>query len=387
MVVTPVEVNFKVKVLGAEQLKQLAAEMGGVLNKKQQMAALKKHIIATNQRTLKQLQEEVVLKRLQIRGATKYTNEILREQVRLDALNASHKQDLTMRREKIMLQMQEGKGLRNKAEQQGFAILMQEEMNRKNMEATAILRLKQRQILASTMAIFGMTMSIWQMTNALSSMAGDNEEAREEIAKLQGVLMGATGPVLFMHGVLQMMNMEMTRTTLIARMAVPALMGVAMAYMAMTAPTKELKALYSVMTGITMALTAAQIILAKAHWATASAKAAEAAAEATRLGIATAGASLTWTSAAIVAGVGVGATLMTFIGSTMAQAQTQPGQIRRMKRDAPINAHQDEIVGRPEEVFGSKDGKGTTVIVNIDGQKVAKSSALEAQRERYMGWH
>ena len=67
-------------------------------------------------------------------------------------------------------------------------------------ENMRMMQFRRREILASTMAIFGMTMSIWQVTNALSALAGENEEMKEDMQTLQAVMMGATGPLLLFHG-------------------------------------------------------------------------------------------------------------------------------------------------------------------------------------------
>lgn len=387
MTVENVSLRLTASVAGIPQLKKLEVALADLGHKQQLLQQLKLRIRAVDKRHLAQIRVDIEQRKLQIQGATKYTGSIVKEQIRLEALNATYEENIGLRRQKIIAEMMEGKGLKTKAEKQGFAILMQRESNRVTAEASNLSRMHRREILASTMAIFGMTMSIWQVTNAMSSMAGENKEARKEIMKLQGILMGATGPILLVHGVIQMLNMEMTRMTMIARTAVPVMFAIGFAYMALTTQSKKLKMAYSVMVGITAFLTTLSLAYAAANWAVAKAEVTRAAATATATGVASGGMTILRDFGIIAAGVGVASGAVTYIASMQASAQTELGQYRMMNQDANVRMHRGEKVSRPMEMWeGGGQGRGMPPVnVYIDGEIVDKTEAKIVQRHAYMG--
>jgi len=252
------------RVFGLDDVAKLEKRLRHLNQEKQKTAMMNQMIRDRDKKLLDQTKLDIQQRNAQIRGATQYQQRLTNERLKLDLTNRALERRLQLQREEAMAAAQSGKMKLNANQQLGLEIMMQEQANQKKAEYNNRLRQNRREILASTMSIFGMTMSIWQVTNALSALAGENEAMREEMSKLQAIMMGATGPILLVHGIVQMMNMGITRLALAARVAVPAMMALGMAYMTLTAPSDKLRAIYSVMVGVTAAVTVAQLLLAKA---------------------------------------------------------------------------------------------------------------------------
>jgi hypothetical protein len=316
-----------------------------------------------------------------------YLKTMVDSEIRKDALNIVHEKAIELlrreRMETVLLEMAKNGEIKTT----DIAMIQKKMKAQLDAEDIRLTQIRRREILATTMSIFGMTMSIWQMTNALSAMAGDNEMAREEFKRLQAMMMGATGPILLVLGIMQLLNMEIkTMGQALIRSAVPGMMALSMAVMALTTQSKELKVLYSVITGI-------MVFLAVLSYETARAKLAEAKSTGVATGamiaqksILTGGTSLGPDALAIAGAIGITATLITAMAS-LAAAQTSAGQYRRIENTGIILAHKGETIGRvsePIESGNKNESEPQLIILQIDGEELGRVWANIAEREDYV---
>ena len=322
-----------------------------------------------------------------IRANSMQRKSMLDSEIRANALNIVYeKQNEIIKKQRMELVLLEmtRKGEITATEAQMIQKKMMFELDSADMK---MMQMRRREILATTMSIFGMTMSIWQVTNALQSMAGENEEARKEFQKLQAMLMGATGPILLVLGIMQLLNMTIkTQAQAIIRSAVPAMMALSFAVMAVTSQSKELKIIYSILTGVMVFLTVLSYKMAAAHLAAMSAKVGELGATIALKGATSGGATL-FQDAIIVSGaIGIAAAAATAFAS-FAMGQTELGQYRRIEKSGFLIGHKGETIGRVtppmEGDFGNE--RPIEIVLNIDGEEFNRVWARQAEREIFVG--
>jgi hypothetical protein len=227
------------------------------------------------------------------------------------------------------------------------------------------------------MAIFGMTMSIWQMTNALSALAGENEDLKKDMKTLQAVMMGATGPLLLVHGIIQLTTMATDRLGMSMRVLLPIMFAIASIYMALTSHSRELRAIFGALAGMLTVLTVLYIrhlivtkALVIAKFREAVANLFVMASKYPLIGVAFA-----------LAAVG-GAALA---ASTVPSGQTRTGQERQIEETGFFYGHKGETVAT---ISPTRETRGSdepiVVILELDGEELGRAWANSAEREDYV---
>jgi len=379
MPVERVDLRIMASVAGIESLHKLEHTLENLKQKELVRSGIKQRIIDTNERLLAQIKLDIIQRKLQIRGATTHVNQIVKEQVRLEMLNATYERSLKVKRDNFIEDIKSGKVKLSKAQQQGFVIMMEEkEAEAARLTANAY-RTKRREVLANTMAIFGMTMSIWQITNAFSALAGENKELKKDMQKLQAVMMGATGPIMLAMGIHQL-SMAWANLNMTIKIGMPLFFTMAALYMTMTASSRELKIIFGALTGALAGLTAIIIQHNIAKWQGVVATWASVQAKLSELGVSSLGLALPIAFAAIGAGLAYYATI-----PKESSAQTELGQYRMLLANASFRGHKGETVSRPIEDWGrDRRGMGNAFFI-VDSQIVDRSEAKRIQFNEYVG--
>lgn len=373
-----VSLSINARVFGIPEVKQLDKAIFKLNTTAEKKAALKERLLAKDKQHLEVLKMEVLQRKLQHQGATKYTGQIQQQTARIEAMDMAQTKLNENLRQETLLKLSLGKLNATNAEQQGALMILDEQRIAQLSQKNAMLRINRREILASTMSIFGMTMSIWQITNALSALAGENKELKKDMQKLQAVMMGATGPIMLAMGLTQL-SMAWSNLNIVIRMSMPLFFTMAALYMTLTTQSRALKIVFGGLTGAMIGLTAAiwQKNIAQAAdnaltWASIKAKL-------TQIGVASLGTLLP------IAFAAAGAAIAFY--ATMPKAQTELGQYRRMLTDGPIQAHQDEVVSRPMEDWSG--GRGTRGVgdtnIYFDGEIIDSISAKKTERNLFVG--
>jgi hypothetical protein len=380
MPVERVDLNITARTQGMAQIKSLEAQLRGLRAEVQNIDILTRKTHLTQEISIAKLQKQSAVTRIQIADKQRLNAHMVQEQIRNEALNATYERNIAELREKTFVQMMANRGSMSAAEASGLELMAEQRANAERQKSIELLRVKQRQILASTMSIFGMTMSIWQVTNALTALAGENEELKKDMKMVQALTMGATGPLLLFHGILQLTTMEVTRLGRAMLVMLPASLAIASAYIALTSHSKELRIAAGALAGALTALTLVKIKSAIASYLQATATNVATGATIAQMAVSSLGTLLPVIAGAIIGAIAVSTTL------PEASAQTEPGQFRRIRRDAVIQAHQDEVVTTPMEAFGTRGGGGQDIVVIIDGRQVERVTSKETQRNTYAGW-
>lgn len=370
-----ISLSINARVFGIPEVKQLDFAILRLMKTQQRKAVLKEKILQRDKEHLEVLRMEVQQRRLQAHGATAYNARITKEQVRLEALDKTQERVNEKRRQETLLLLSQGNLRATNAEKAGALAILKEHELAQLDRSNHLLRINRREILASTMSIFGMTMSIWQITNAFSALAGENKELKKDMQTLQAVMMGATGPIMLAMGMTQL-SMAWTRLNMVIRMSMPLFFTMAAIYMTMVTHSRELKIVFGALTGAMAGLTAIIWMhnIAQAHKNTLTLASIKL--KLIDIGVWSLGSLLPIAFAAAGAAIAYGATIP--------EAQTELGQYRRMARDAPIYAHEDEVVSRPMEDWGSGTRGGDTIVV-IDGEVIDRVEARKTQRNLFVG--
>ncbi len=375
-----VKLDVNARVFGTPEVTKLDFALTSMMNKTERMDALKTKILARNKALLTTLRMEVDQRNLQSKGADKYNAELTEAQTRIDALDASEKKLTQTRKTKYLQDLAQGKLGATEAERKGALIILEDQHTRSVQENARALQMRRRETLAATMSIFGMTMSIWQVTNAMSALAGENKELKKDIMSLQAIMMGATGPVLLAMGMMQL-KLAWTNLHVAIKAGLPILFIVSSLYIALTANSKELRIAAGALTGALVALTVVKAKAAAVSYMKAHATNVETGATLAQMAVSSLGLALP-----ILAGAVIGALA---IAATLPSAQTGIGQRRRVRRNAVANLHEGEdVVSAPMEDWnawgGSRSG-GATLITIIDGEVIDSVEAKRTQRHDYLG--
>jgi hypothetical protein len=253
-----------------------------------------------------------------------------------------------------------------------------EKLKMEEEEAAGVMMRKKRMILSSTMAIFGMTMSIWQLTNALSAMAGENKELKSDFQKMQAMMMGATGPLLLFHGILQLTTAQVTKLGAAMLVLLPVSLAIASGYLALTAKSKELRIAAGALSGALFGLTAAKIYhnVVTAQGITLTYQ--EITAKIMSYAVTSLGTLLPVIAGAIAGGIAVAA--------LVPEAQTGVGQWRYAERTGLIKVHEGEGIGRvTEPMEGGIGGGPSGGDVYLDGDLVGVWLAKKFEEDKFVG--
>lgn len=380
MPVERIDINLTARVFGFQKIDNLRKQL-----RQLQMAARDGNTLAKKVHLNQKIAHaDLDLRIQQIRvlraDEMQMTKSMIRKQITLDAeANALERANAQYRvRQLILIDM----GLIHATEEERtFARLQLLEIEKeKNKELAIAMQFRRREILATTMSVFGMTMSIWQLTNALSAMAGENKELKEDFQRMQAMLMGATAPLLLVTGILQLTTMQVTALGAAMMTALPIAFALATAYLAISSNSREMRIIMGALTGALIAFTIAKHKAAIASLFHAGALHSETVAMIVQKAVASLGLLLPVIAGAIIGAIAVAAMLP--------KAQTQPGQMRFMRQDAAIFAHQDEVVSKPMENFGDMagGGRGGDIKIFIDGYQIDHVEAKETERNNYVGW-
>ena len=99
-------------------------------------------------------------------------------------------------RQETLQRMANGVGISHQREALAAKAILDREEQMNRAMTIKQLHMERRERLATTMSIFGMTMSLWQITNGLNAVTKGNEEANEAVMQYQAVIMGTTGPII-----------------------------------------------------------------------------------------------------------------------------------------------------------------------------------------------
>jgi len=378
MSVEKTQIDIVAKVLGVAQLTRLRSELNYVAGSQQSLMALNKIVMQQRTLEIQQLDKVLATKMIHLNLGAKEKKDLVERQLYTEFLTYTIEKQNEEIKSQILLSMQQGTQFKDASlSAQGMAFA--EEMLAQATERTnRKLMLQSRQILMVTMSIFGFTMSLWQITNALQAVAGENEVLKEDFKNIQAMVMGATGPLMLFNGILQLTTLQMTRLGAAMAIALPMSLAIATAYLALTANSRELRVVLGALTGVLVALTVAKIAHKIATIGDTAATWANIYAKIVELSLSPVG----W----VILAAGIAGAAMAWAALPKEGAQTLPGQARRMKRDGDIAVHEGEIVGRPEEVYGTRGGGGARPInIYIGGKKVATVTAKDIETDKYIG--
>jgi len=378
MPVEKTEITVDVNVLRAEQLTRLRNELNYVAGSQESLMALNKIVMQQRTLEIQQLDKVLATKMIHLNLGAKEKKDLVERQLYTEFLTYTIEKQNEEIKHQILLSMQQGTQFKDASlSTQGMAFA-QEMLAQATEKTNRKMMLQSRQILMVTMSIFGFTMSIWQITNALQALAGENEELKEDFKNMQAFVMGATGPLMLFNGILQLTALSVGNLGKAMLFALPLSLAMATAWMALTSNSRELRIVMGALTGVLLALAAMKAKAAFAAIAHAIAINVETGATIAQMMVS----SLT-TLAPVLIGAVVGAAL---IASTLPQAQTMPGQMRIKKGDGPIYAHDEEVIGRPQEMYGTRGGGGARPInIYIGGKKVAQVTAKDIETDKYIG--
>jgi len=380
MSVEKTQIDVVTNVLGVAQLIRLRTELNYVAGSQESLMALNKIVMQQRTLEIQQLDKVLATKMIHLNLGAKEKKDLVERQLYTEFLTYTIEKQNEEIKSQILLSMQQGTQFKDASlSAQGMAFA--EEMLAQATERTnRKLMLQSRQILMVTMSIFGFTMSLWQITNALQAVAGENEVLKEDFKNIQAMVMGATGPLMLFNGILQLTTLQMTRLGAAMAIALPMSLAIATAYLALTANSRELRVVLGALTGALVALTIVKIAHKIATMGETAATWAGIYAKIVEIGVASLG-----TLLPVVGAAAIGAAAIYF-SLPKEGAQTMPGQVRKMRRDGDIRAHDGEIVGRPEEVYGTRGGGGARPInIYIGGKKVATATAKDIETDKYIG--
>jgi len=188
--------------------------------------------------------------------------------------------------------------------------------------------------------------AISKFRGGLSATGLVSQDTAEKLAKVQGAIdMVAGAGQMYLVIARQMANATQAQIAAYTGLAVAA-GGVALAYMAINAKSKEQRALLSVLTGATLGLAAAKWTQAAAEF---SAQVAS------------------WGPAApIIAGIltaAIGGGL-TYLASLKASAQTEPGEVRTVEKTGVVLVHEGEQIGRVSEPERTRAHQNINISIN-----------------------
>lgn len=207
--------------------------------------------------------------------------------------------------------------------------------------------------------------SISKLRGGLQDTGLVSDDTAKQLQKVQGavdMVVGSAEILVMLQKVLNaemLKNITITRTQALAMGTLAASAGaVGFAYAAINAGSKEEKALFSALTGITAGLAAAQFTLAMAKFSEA---------------VAGWGPLAPVIAGIIMASIAGGAT---YLASLKASAQTEEGEMRTVEQTGMVLVHQGEVIGRVSEPAQAPAGGTIQVVINghlkpIDSQELA----------------
>lgn len=378
MPVENVMLNIMAKVSGTKDVRNLNLAMEGTAKYRRQLAQLRSMTRTQMGNEIDNMRKKLIIQNIIMEDDKAQLPILARQQARMEALDAVHRKYTETLKQENLVRMSKGQGIEREAEQEGALMIIEEQENRTKAEKIRLLQIQRRETLATTMSIFGMTMSIWQVTNAMSALAGENKEVREDIMRLQAVMMGATGPILLAMGMKQL-GLAWANLNIAIKIGLPLFFTMASLYMSLTASSRELRVIFGALTGAMAGLTAMiayhniqKALEVKLTWAAVTAKLAE-------MGITTMGAGLV-IGAAIIGGA------LAFMATVPQGAQTELGQFRHVARGGVAELHTDEVVSRPMEDWGGGTRGGGEFNFIFDGEIVDRIEAKRIERDNYVGW-
>jgi hypothetical protein len=324
--------NIIMRLIGQEQTKMVKKDLGEIRGLEDWYA---KSVSNTTQRlkekTVGQTQATVV-SGMMVTQMERGTNSTMIETVMTEANQRAQQKRMETLRMLTIDQLLNSEITLVQADRDALLAYREEILLQQKFKMLAMEQKLYRQRLMSTMAIFGMTMTIWQMNNAMSRLVDQNSEAGKAIQKVGNVMMGATAPAMMFNNIMMMTAGTMTMVKAAALNMIPAVGAIMAIYVAMTAQGRKVRALFGAIAGVMVVLTAKTIAYTIAKWS-------QIAAEVTWRSVLSMGVLLPILLGIVAAAVGGVAAYAT--------AQTRPMQHRVIKETGAIYAHKGEVIARP----------------------------------------
>ena len=225
-------------------------------------------------------------------------------------------------------------------------------------------RMLQRNMIATSISMFVLTITLTQTLTALSQMVGTQTMLGKGLKEMTTIVKLSLGPLQVYTALMQMTTI-LNKQMLFSMMPwLAALAGLLLLWKGLKSAGAGLRAVLVGLgaTILTLTLWTKGMVLAQQAWNVAK-----------MIGTALApGGAVKLTSAAIIASLAVGTFAAIFAAGTAKKKgfQTGPGQIHRITRSGLATVHSGELIGRPMgEHVSAFDGGGSggTVIFNIQG--------------------